>query len=87
MLFKDRRQAGEKLAAILKHDNVVSQNHKNIIIVSLLRGGVVVGKTIAENLQVKHLPLIVTKISAPNNIELAIGALCYDTIYLDKKTR
>lgn len=76
MLFKDRVNAGKKLTNLLK------KKFKKIdYVVSLLRGGVIVGKEIADNFKVPHLPLPVAKISHPFNSELAIGALCFDKIY------
>lgn len=84
MIFKDREDAGEKLSEKLLKDKNLPKNRKNNIVVSLLRGGVVVGKTIAKKLKTDHLPLAVTKIGSPSNPELAIGALCFDTVYLQE---
>jgi putative phosphoribosyl transferase len=84
MIFKDREEAGEKLSEKLLQDKTLLKNKRNIIIVSLLRGGVVVGKIIAEKLKVEHIPLAVTKIPAPHNQELAIGAVCFDISYLQE---
>lgn len=84
MLFKDRRDAAGKLLKILKADLLVKKNLGNIVIISLLRGGVVIGKIIADKLKAVHLPLVVAKIPAPHNEELAIGALCFDIPYLER---
>ncbi len=84
MIFKDRMDAGEKLSVELLKDKVLLKNRKNIIVVSLLRGGVDVGKTIAKKLKTDHVPLAVTKIGSPFNPELAIGAICFDTVYLQE---
>ncbi|MBI4009180.1 phosphoribosyltransferase [Candidatus Roizmanbacteria bacterium] len=84
MIFKDRPDAGRKLLVKLFQDKEIKKNKKNVVVVSLLRGGIVVGDTIAKGLQVKHLPLVVTKIPAPHNPELAIGALCFAIVYLEK---
>ena len=86
MIFKDREEAGEKLSELLKKDRSFIRNKKNAVVVSLLRGGVVVGNIIAKKLKVKHLPLVVTKIPAPYNPELGIGALCFDVTYLENQT-
>ncbi len=70
-MFKNRKDAGVKLASALKE----FENDPNAIVIALPRGGVVVGKEVAEAL---HLPLdIITprKIGAPFNPELAIGAI------------
>ncbi len=84
MIFKDRQDAGEKLSVRLLKDKNLLRNRKDFIIVSLLRGGVVVGKAIAKRLNIMHIPLAVIKIPAPHNPELAIGAVCFDTVYLQE---
>lgn len=70
-LFKDRQSAGKLLADRLK-------NTKAGLVLGIPRGGVVVAAEIAK---VLHLPLdiIVTrKIGAPNQPELALGAVDAD---------
>lgn len=84
MTFKDRSDAGNQLAIALKKDADIRNNIGQVTIVSLLRGGIIVGNVIAEKLGVDHLPLVVTKIPAPYNPELAIGALCFDAVYLNQ---
>lgn len=84
MIFKDRQEAANKLYKIIKKD--LSLQKKGLIVVSLLRGGVVLGAILAKKLSALHLPLAVTKIPAPYNEELAIGALCFEITYLDKNT-
>lgn len=83
MIFRNRAEAGEKLAEILKKDKELVRERKKIIILSLLRGGAVVGKQIAKKLSLSHFPLVVKKIGAPFNEELAIGALCNEEYFLD----
>ncbi len=71
MSFRNRKEAGRKLAAKLKD----FQDKKNLIVLAIPRGGLVIGRELAESL---HCPLdiIVTKkIGAPGNPELAIGAV------------
>jgi putative phosphoribosyl transferase len=69
--FKDRREAGQLLAKALQkygHD-------KNALVIGLPRGGVVVAYAVAKQL---HLPLdviVVRKIGAPGDPELAVGAV------------
>lgn len=84
MIFKDRQDAGEKLSEELLKDKNLLKGRNNLVVVSLLRGGVVVGKIIAKRLDIEHIPLAVTKIPAPYNPELAIGSLCFDIIFLQK---
>lgn len=71
MIFRDRRDAGEKLAGLLTE----YREAKDTIILGLPRGGVVTAHAIAQKLR---LPLDITcprKIGAPFNPELAIGAV------------
>ena len=84
MIFKDRADAGRKLLVRLFEDREIKKNKRRVVVVSLLRGGIMVGGVIAKGLQVRHLPLVVTKIPAPYNPELALGALCFDVTYLEK---
>lgn len=79
MLFQDRLDAGNQLADKLTY-------YKNSsVVVSLLRGGVIVGNVVAKKLNIPHLFLTVAKISHPYQSELAVGALCFDKIYLDNQ--
>lgn len=79
MIFKNRADAGKKLAALLK-----KYAGRNSVVVSLLRGGVVVGGEVARILKCSHYPLPVAKISSPIQPELAIGALCFEEVFLDQ---
>lgn len=70
MILKDRHQAGVLLA-----EKLSSHRETGAIILGLARGGVVTARALAEAL---HLPLdvlVVKKIGAPGEAELAIGAL------------
>jgi putative phosphoribosyl transferase len=87
MLFKDRKEAGEKLAEKLLNEGVVAKNQiKKTVVVSLLKGGIILGDIIAKKLKINHLPLPVAKIPTSTNPELALGALTFHTLYLDKET-
>jgi len=80
-MFRDREEAGEKLALKLKKDI----NSEDFVVVALLRGGIILGKKIEEVFKVPLAPLSVKKIGAPSNSELAIGAVAFDkTSYFDK---
>ncbi len=83
MIFKDRAEAGKRLAEVLIKDKDILKERKNIYVLSLLRGGVIVGCQIAKKLSAPHLPLVVKKIGAPLNEELAIGAICNDECFLE----
>ncbi len=70
-MFIDRHDAGKKLAAALTDYKDI----KDVIVIGLPRGGVVVAAQVAEYL---HQPLDVIcprKIGAPFNPELALGAI------------
>jgi putative phosphoribosyl transferase len=71
MIFKNRLEAGQKLAEALNK----FKKSENTIILALPRGGVVVGYEVAQKL---NLPLdigVPRKIGAPGNPEFAIGAI------------
>jgi predicted phosphoribosyltransferase len=68
--FRDRLDAGSKLAARLDQFT-----HGDGIVLGLARGGVVVGYAVAMALDLPLQPLIVRKVGAPHNPELAIGAV------------
>lgn len=78
MVFENRIEAGRKLAKKLI-------KYKNPIILSIPRGGVVIGHEIAKVLNCKHDVIIARKLGAPNNSELAIGAVTADgDLFLDE---
>lgn len=74
IMFKDREQAGELLSLKLK--KVLGRG--DFVVVSLLRGGIVLGKKISDYFRIPLFPLAVKKISAPLNPELGIGAVTFD---------
>jgi putative phosphoribosyl transferase len=89
MLFDDRVDAAKQLAERLKewlHDNIAIQGehikyNNTVIILAIPRGGVVVGDVIASMLGVKLDIIVSRKIGAPDNPELAIGAVMPDGSY------
>jgi putative phosphoribosyl transferase len=80
-LFTDRKEAGKKLASQLKQFS-----EKDTIVLAIPRGGVVVGYEIAKEI---HAPLDIVvprKLRAPNQPELAIGAITEDGhVFLDEQ--
>src|SRR5271169_3456045 len=79
--FNDRIDAGKQLALALK-----DFKSKDGIVLAIPRGGVVVGFEIAKALNLPLDLIIPRKIGAPDNPELAIGAMTEDgTIILDEK--
>ncbi len=71
-MFTNRQQAAQLLAEKIKQKHI---NLKNTVIVSLPKGGVVVGGGIAALLNLPHKVIISKKITQPGAPELAIGAL------------
>lgn len=70
MIYKNRKHAGQLLAKELE-----KYNHKDAIVLALPRGGVPVAAEIARSLHSPLDVLIVRKIGAPYNSELAVGAV------------
>ena len=68
--FENRKEAGKKLAAELKKLPL-----SNPLILGLPRGGVVVAKEVADALSAELDVLLVRKLGAPFNSELAVGAI------------
>ncbi len=80
MIFSSRQEAGALLAKKLSHNL-----GKNAKVVAIPRGGVVVGKALSQALNVPLTAVVVKKLGAPQNPELAIGAVCADgTTVMDK---
>ena len=73
MKFRNRAEAGQRLAAALQR---FTADHP--LILGLPRGGVVVGAEIARVLQCDWDVLLVKKLRAPGDPELAVGAVCED---------
>ncbi|OGD86243.1 hypothetical protein A2164_00605 [Candidatus Curtissbacteria bacterium RBG_13_35_7] len=71
MIFKNRRQAGRLLAKKIAR---LKLNSRNGLIVAIPRGGVLVGDEISQKLKIPLSVLVVKKLGAPDNNELAIGA-------------
>ncbi|MGE5606522.1 MAG: phosphoribosyltransferase [Bacteroidota bacterium] len=72
-IYPDRRAAGKLLA-----DQLVSWVGSKPIILSLPRGGAIIGAEVAKALSAEHDLVICRKIGAPYNAEVAIGALTQD---------
>lgn len=71
MQFKDRHEAGKNLAEKLKH----YKNKKNVVVLAIPRGGVVVGAEIAKFLKAKLDIVVTKKIGLPGDEEFAIGSV------------
>lgn len=71
MIFKNRIEAGQKLAEKL----IEYKDKKDTYILALPRGGVVVGYEVAKKLNLPLDLVVPRKIGAPGNEEYAIGAI------------
>ncbi len=71
MLFRDRVDAGERLAEWLRH----YAHAADAVVLGIPRGGIVVGAQIARELSLPLGVCAVRKLGAPGNPELAIGAV------------
>ncbi|HBB44390.1 MAG: Phosphoribosyltransferase [Parcubacteria group bacterium GW2011_GWA1_44_13] len=69
-VFKNRIDAGAKLAEIL-----IDLKNADAIVLALPRGGVVIGKEVAQALGLPLDIIVTRKIGAPGNDEYAIGAI------------
>lgn len=78
-MYKDRQQAGVLLGAALS-----TYKNSNSLIMGITRGGVIVAKEVAAVLNLNLIPIVVKKIGAYQNPELALGAVTYGkTKYID----
>ena len=79
-MFRDRKEAGKKLALELdKYKN------KNVLVLAIPRGGVEVGLEVASHLNSDFDILVSRKLPIPYNPEAGFGAIAEDgSIYLNK---
>lgn len=70
MPFRDREQAGEALASALK-----DLRGRDVIVLAIPRGGVVVGSKVAKALGAPLDIIVTRKIGAPGEPEYALGAV------------
>ncbi|HZQ10930.1 MAG TPA: phosphoribosyltransferase [Anaerolineae bacterium] len=71
ILFRDRRDAGRRLAAKLKQ----YANQPNVMVLALPRGGVPVAYEVAKALNAPLDLFLVRKLGTPGHEELALGAI------------
>lgn len=70
VIFKDRVEAGKKLAGILNEFK-----NTDAVVLALPRGGVIIGKEISQAINLPLDIIVTRKIGAPGNDEYAIGAI------------
>lgn len=73
-MFKNRQEAGQLLAEKLREKKVTLPSGQTIVL-GIPRGGVVTAKEIAQALDCSLDVIVVKKIGAPSNPELAVGAV------------
>jgi putative phosphoribosyl transferase len=82
MVFIDRRDAGRRLAAALSH-----LRDRRPFVLAVPRGGVVVGRVVADHLRAPLDVIVPRKLRAPFNPELAIGAVAEGgAVFVDELT-
>ncbi len=82
MRFRDRRDAGERLADALAALRISG----SVVVVAIPRGGVIVAEAVARRNRWACDIIVPRKLRAPGNPELAIGAVSGDgTVYLDAR--
>jgi predicted phosphoribosyltransferase len=80
LMFKNRTDAGQQLADVL-HDHDIEAD----IVLAIPRGGLPVGRVVADSLGVPLDIVSARKLGAPGNPELAIGAVASDaTVWLNQ---
>ena len=80
MIFADRREAGERLA-----DALSELAGSDAVVLAIPRGGVVVGRVVADRLGVPLDVVIPRKVGAPGNPELGLGAVAPGVRVLDER--
>lgn len=79
-MFQNREEAGKLLTRKLE-----KYKGKGALVLAIPRGGVVVGKVVVQKLNLPLDIIVVKKIGAPSNPELAIGAVGPgNVVYWDK---
>lgn len=76
-LFRNRQDAGEKLAARLQ-----AEPWENVLVLGVPRGGVEVAYPVARALRAPLDVVVSRKLGAPGNPELAMGAVAQDGSFL-----
>ena len=82
-MFYDRKEAGKLLAEKLG----AYKNAADTVVVALPRGGVVVGRAVADALELLLDIVVPRKIGAPGNEEYAIGAICGNAAVWNERER
>ncbi len=85
MRYRDRRDAGKRLAAALVDADVIGPGD-DVVVLGIPRGGVPVAAEVADALGAPLDVLVAHKLGAPGNPEFAIGAVAEDgTVLVDDR--
>lgn len=79
MRFRDRTEAGERLA-----DALARLSLQRPVVFGVPRGGVVVAAAVARRLGAPLVPIVVRKVGSPFNPELAVGAVGPGLTYINR---
>ena len=79
--FRDRIEAGRLLAGELE-----KINSKKTVVLGIPRGGIIVANEIALGLEAQMDVVLAHKLGAPENKELAVGAVCENGMLFVNKT-
>jgi len=83
IIFRDRIDAANKLAEKLKQQLMIPEHRdsSSIVVLSIPRGGAIIGDVVATKLNAKLDLVVSRKIGAPIDPEVAIGAVMSDGTY------
>lgn len=81
IMFRDREEAARELTTALKQFR-----HEDAVVLAVPRGGVPIGKIVAEELNLPMDISLIKKIGHPANKEYAIGAVGLDNEYFTEAT-
>jgi len=80
-MFKDRFDAGEKLAQKLME----YKDNPNVVILAIPRGALEIGSVLTHELYAPLDVVLTKKIGYPGNPECAIGAVSLENVIIDKR--
>lgn len=72
-MFRDRQEAGERLGEFLA--SAIAARGEDVVVLAIPRGGVIVADPVARALSAPLDVIVPRKLGAPDNPELAIGAV------------
>ncbi|HUI00012.1 MAG TPA: phosphoribosyltransferase family protein [Nitrososphaerales archaeon] len=86
-IYRDREEAGKALASALKRELVAEAARSRPLVLAIPRGGVPLGKLVAEALNADLDIVVPRKIGAEFQPEFALGAVMDDgTLYLNEES-